>query len=424
MIRSILFFIGALLLSGLVNGQKKVNDSAATLLMKGSTVAGFYKQDSTAKKIAIYASLQKEIPETAPGQLSLYYDYMRFSIAEDYAKVGDKKEAAAWVDRLHMPGSRGNANIRVSSILVEKGESAYVEALLRPLADSLRAAIVAGGQTGSAKKIYGECLPVLVKAFRLNHHPEGIVYYLDPVYDKHGMGFQSDYLTRALTDPGKYQLTDNLSFCYATALLETGGQRKAMEVLADMVVNGQDGSGEVKAAIQEQVGKLPDGKAFYQHYTDSVRNDYQVKLASLTSSKKELQGRPIQPETLKGKYVLLDFWGSWCGPCRASHPHLKELYGKYKDKGFEIIGIDQENVSSPEACRNLWTTAVAKDSLPWLQLMNNEARNVFDAVAQYSVTAFPTKILLDKDGNILVRYVGNGKGSEALTLKLKELFGG
>lgn len=432
MIKTLLFFTSALLLSGLVYGQKKAPDSAVVQYMKAVATEGFYKQTDLSKKIGIYASMQKEIPETNPGKLSLYYDYMRTSIAEDYAKAGDKKNAEVWIAQMHTPGMRDEASVRVASILVEKGESAYVEAQLRPLADSLRAVCLAGGTAGgaagrpagaAAKKSYGECLVVLVKALRINHRSEDIVHYLDPLYAKNGMGFQSDVMARVVTDPRKYQLSDNLSFCFAMALVETGRQRRAMEVLADMYVNGQDASEEVKAAIQEQCGKLPDGKAFYQRYTDSVRSAYQLKLASLTTYKKELNGRPIQPNDLRGKYVLLDFWGSWCGPCRASHPHLKELYGKYKDRGFEIIGIDQENAGTSEERRNLWTTAVAKDSLPWLQLMNNEGQAAFDAVTQYSVSAFPTKILLDREGNILSRYVGNGKGSEALTIKLKELLG-
>jgi thiol-disulfide isomerase/thioredoxin len=291
------------------------------------------------------------------------------------------------------------------------------------MADSLRTAYLAGQPVRPVKQLYGDCLVVLVKALRLDHRSEDIVHYLDPLYDKHGMGFQSDDMVKAMTDPRKYQLSDNLSFCYAMALVTTGQQRRAMEVLADMYVNGKDASEEVKAAIREQCGKLPGGMAFYQHYTDSVRSVYQGKLASLATDKKELHGQPLRPEELKGKYVLLDFWGSWCGPCRASHPHLKELYGKYRDKGFEILGIDQEHSPTLDECRKLWTTAVAKDSLPWLHLMNNEGQDKFDAVTQYAVNAFPTKILLDKEGNILSRYVGNGIGSEALTIKLKELFG-
>ena len=120
---------------------------------------------------------------------------------------------------------------------------------------------------------------------------------------------------------------------------------------------------------------------------------------------------------------MLDFWGSWCKPCRASHPHLKELYGKYKNKGFEIIGIAMESAKTPEERHKAWADAVQADGLTWLQVLNNEQIERFDAVKEFGVTAFPTKILLDKEGNIIGRYVGSGSGGETFGTRLKELLG-
>jgi thiol-disulfide isomerase/thioredoxin len=137
-------------------------------------------------------------------------------------------------------------------------------------------------------------------------------------------------------------------------------------------------------------------------------------------NKKDINGNPVNLQTLKGKYVLIDFWGSWCGPCRASHPHLKELYGKYKEKGFEILGVAYEHGNTMEASRSAWKNAVAADALPWLQVLNNEDVAVFDAVEAYGVTAFPTKVLLDKEGKVVARYVGE---SIDFDKKLNEVFG-
>jgi len=63
-------------------------------------------------------------------------------------------------------------------------------------------------------------------------------------------------------------------------------------------------------------------------------------------TKPDVNGKAVSLSQFRGKYVLLDFWGSWCGPCRAANPHLKELYATYKDKGFEILGVSSEKVSS------------------------------------------------------------------------------
>ena len=119
--------------------------------------------------------------------------------------------------------------------------------------------------------------------------------------------------------------------------------------------------------------------------------------------KKDKDGNTISLEDYKGKLVLLDFWGSWCSPCRASHPHLKELYKEYKDKDFEIIAIANEVVKSPEEQRTKWLEAIEKDGIPWVHVLNNDGQEIQDLVKDYRITGFPTKILLDKDGKILLR---------------------
>lgn len=134
--------------------------------------------------------------------------------------------------------------------------------------------------------------------------------------------------------------------------------------------------------------------------------------------KTDKEGKTIDLQKYKGKYVLLDFWGSWCGPCRASHPHLKDLYQQYKDKGFEILGIAYENGASLAEQKKSWLKAITEDRLPWTQLLNNEGAEKQDIVKLYGISAFPTKILLDKEGKILARYTGDGTEIDA---KLAEL---
>lgn len=172
------------------------------------------------------------------------------------------------------------------------------------------------------------------------------------------------------------------------------------------------------------------GKLAPLHKGSSFAKGIAGKIASMEATavgktavaiqKKDINGQAVSLETLKGKYVLIDFWGSWCGPCRASHPHLKSLYAKYKADGFEILGIAQEQSQSLEASRKAWTKAIAEDGINWLQVLNNEDVAQFDAVKAYGVTAFPTKILLDKEGKILARYVGDGEEIDGM---LKKIFG-
>ncbi|HTB26119.1 MAG TPA: TlpA disulfide reductase family protein [Puia sp.] len=116
--------------------------------------------------------------------------------------------------------------------------------------------------------------------------------------------------------------------------------------------------------------------------------------------KQTKEGKTFKLSDYKGKYVLLDFWGSWCGACRASHPHLKEINEKYGKQGLVIIGIAYERTQDKTA----WIKAIKEDGLPWTQILNDQGQvNVVDL---YGVNGFPTKVLIDREGNIVMRIVG------------------
>ena len=108
---------------------------------------------------------------------------------------------------------------------------------------------------------------------------------------------------------------------------------------------------------------------------------------------------PMKFSSLKGKYVLIDFWGSWCGPCHKAFPRLKELYSKYHDKCFEILGI------ATESNTDAWTKDIVKSELPWLQVVDDKASNV--SQKQFAVTEYPTTVLISPDGKIIGRFAYN-----------------
>ena len=140
---------------------------------------------------------------------------------------------------------------------------------------------------------------------------------------------------------------------------------------------------------------------------------------------KELRGDHLSLADLKGKYVLVDFWASWCVPCRKGNPHLKELYSKYKDKGFEIVGISDDD-RNPDA----WKKAVDKDGIDiWKHVLRGlkYENGVFDRTndinENFGIHTLPTQILIDPKGMIIGRYGGGGERHDELDIKLKEVFG-
>ena len=121
-------------------------------------------------------------------------------------------------------------------------------------------------------------------------------------------------------------------------------------------------------------------------------------------------GKKIKLSSLKGKYVLLDFWASWCGPCRKEVPALKKAYQAYKAKGFEIYSV------SVDKDKKAWQLAIKQDESPWIHVVEDKtATNPISNL--YQVETIPRTFLLDKEGIIIEK---NLRG-EAISEKLKEV---
>ncbi len=120
--------------------------------------------------------------------------------------------------------------------------------------------------------------------------------------------------------------------------------------------------------------------------------------------------KPVTLSTFKGKYILLDFWASWCGPCRLENPNVVKAYHKYHDKGFEIFGVSLDDTKSD------WIQAIKKDGLDWTQVSDLKGWNA-PVVSLYGVNGIPMNYLLDKNGII----VAKGLRGEELDSKLAEL---
>ena len=110
----------------------------------------------------------------------------------------------------------------------------------------------------------------------------------------------------------------------------------------------------------------------------------------------DLQGKPLSVSQLKGKYLILDFWGSWCIWCIRGIPKMKEYYQKYSGK-LEILGIDCNDTDAK------WRDAVKQHEIPWLHVYNPRSSSV---LKDYSVQGFPTKVIVDPQGNVVKTIVG------------------
>ena len=126
----------------------------------------------------------------------------------------------------------------------------------------------------------------------------------------------------------------------------------------------------------------------------------------------DTSGHPFALNSLRGKYVLVDFWASWCSPCRAENPVVVKVFNKYKDKNFTVLSVSLDNNVQE------WKNAIALDKLNWYQVSDLQGWNSV-AVSLYKFDAIPYNVLIDPQGKIIETNLMD----DDLEKKMESIFG-
>lgn len=204
------------------------------------------------------------------------------------------------------------------------------------------------------------------------------------------------------------------------AYIKQHGNEEASAVL----INQFDSSEKMEKAVALLSESVKNGRMryYYQPALKQVkaREAAEAKAAKIQASGveapdftlKDIEGHDFTLSSLRGKYVILDFWGSWCIWCIKGMPQMKEYYQKYAGK-FEIVGVDCNDTEAK------WKAAVEKHQLPWKHVYNKRG-GADDVCEKYAIQGFPTKIILSPEGKIVKTVVGE---DPAFYSFLDELFG-
>jgi peroxiredoxin len=156
---------------------------------------------------------------------------------------------------------------------------------------------------------------------------------------------------------------------------------------------------------------LPSAVAFKKRIETAKKTG--VGAYAMNFTQNDTLGKPVSLSSFKGKYVLLDFWASWCGPCRAENPNVVKAFNNYKDKNFTVLSVSLDQPGKKQS----WLDAIHKDGLTWTHV--SDLKFWDNAVAkQYGIRAIPQNLLLDPTGKIIAK---NIRGEE-LNKKLAEVF--
>ena len=164
------------------------------------------------------------------------------------------------------------------------------------------------------------------------------------------------------------------------------------------------------AALSQSLKDSKSGKDIATYF-GAIKNT-KIGVQALDFTQNDVNDKPVKLSDFKGKYVLVDFWASWCGPCRQENPNVVAAYNQYKDKGFTVLGVSLDRPGKKEA----WLKAIADDQLTWTHV--SDLKFWDNAVAkQYGIRSIPANFLIDPNGKI----VAKGLRGEALKEKLASL---
>ncbi|SEM20851.1 Peroxiredoxin [bacterium A37T11] len=174
--------------------------------------------------------------------------------------------------------------------------------------------------------------------------------------------------------------TDNLAGFYAVSTLDPAQYEEQIIAYADAIKNKFNGNAEVAAFVKQAASLKKVG-------IGQQAPDFELA---------NTEGKPVKLSDFKGKYVLLDFWASWCGPCRQENPNVVKQFEKYNGKGFDILGV------SLDRSRSEWLQAIKTDGLKWTQVSDLAFWNSKPAQL-YQVTAIPASFIIDPSGKIVAK---------------------
>ncbi|MGN7723083.1 redoxin domain-containing protein [Chitinophaga sp. 22620] len=394
--------------------KQKVSDSITnrlkTLFPLGEVVrneeaTAVYNEKDAVKKEQAYKNWVAKFPPTKPWTDNIPYDYAAHAVAGAYLETGDLKKMMLYADKLQSPIWKPEGLAGLSERLLRKGHTREAAELCRKArAQALSYLATKSGDQGAngfVKSAYVYTSAMLAD-----------ILYKEKKYDE-----ALKYITAAHDSSDR--IRPNVNATYANVLTALGRNREAFDLLNETAAAGLVNA-DMKKTLQELYVKVKGSTAGYEEYMDAlnkkiaekVRKDLAKQIINTpapTFTLSDVNGKTVSLADLKGKIVVLDFWATWCGPCKKSFPGMKMAMEKFRDDPdvrFLFIHTWEKEENAAEKAKQY----VTENNYPFEVLMDlkDPATEENKVVKDYKVTGIPTKFVIDKSGNIRFKFTGAG----------------
>ncbi|TAJ14141.1 AhpC/TSA family protein [Marinilabiliaceae bacterium JC017] len=266
--------------------------------------------------------------------------------------------------------------------------------------DSMQAAKVEGSALSDLFQQFNDSMPAIERTKAIRHEFQQAQMAQDNEKMQNLAGEMNSIMEKQKAYFRKfvYNNTDNAVGGY---LASNMARSLDYEELKDLIAKFESNLGDHQYVTEMKELLVPLEK--YNNALKATEEGSTAPDFSLTSN----EGESVSLNSFRGKYVLIDFWASWCKPCRAENPNIVKLYNMFKNKGFEIISISLDRDESQ------WKEAIDTDGLIWTQVWDKDSK----VAESYAVQSIPSTFLLDKEGKILATQLH----SDELVKKLTEL---
>lgn len=375
---------------------------------RNEEVSEVYEEKDAVKKEKLYKAWIKKFPPEKFGTERIQYDYARNAIASAYANEDNVAKAIEYANMVETDLWKGEGWAGPASVLLKNGHNKEAKELLKK---SINNAYVFKNERKNEPGA----------AFAVLGLPGYLSTYANILYKEKNYNEALEYMQKAYEESDANRKV-NLNATYAKLLMATGRNEEAFAKLDESVKHGM-ATNEMKEDLKVLYVQLK-GNEGYDEYMTNVNKILVAKIKSDLTKQMikepapiftltDIDGKQVSLAELKGKTVLIDFWATWCGPCKRSFPAMKKALERYKDNDdvkFLFVHTWEREGNALEDAKKY----ITENNYPFQVLMdlkNNDGVN--KVVESFKVEGIPTKFVIDKNGDIRFKFTGFSGGDDA-----------